>query len=105
IRSASLLGGKYEQLIDRESAYEALQKRAESVAIEGDAAPAGNGSKAAPQQDGGMMGSLNDFLFGSVGPRGGRREGVVQSVAKSMVRQTATRLVRGVLGSLIGGKR
>jgi hypothetical protein len=49
-----------------------------------------------------MMGSVNDFLFGSTGPRGGRRDGVVQSVVKSMVRRSATQLLRGVLGSLIG---
>ncbi len=105
IRAASLLGGKYENVIDRESAYEALQKRAESPVADGAGGAAANGAKEAPQADSGVMGALNDFLFGSVGPRGGRREGVVQSVAKSMVRQTATRLVRGVLGSLIGGKR
>jgi hypothetical protein len=44
--------------------------------------------------------AVSDFLFGSTGPRGGRREGVVQQVAKSMVRRTATQLLRGVLGSL-----
>jgi hypothetical protein len=30
---------------------------------------------------------------------------VVQSVAKSMVRNAANQLVRGLLGSLVGGKR
>lgn len=98
VRSASLLGGKYEQMIDRESAYEVLQKRAES-------APAGGAKGAQSAQDGGVVGVVNDFLFGSTGPRGGRRDGVVQSVAKSMARQTATRLIRGVLGSLLSGKR
>lgn len=97
IRAASLLGGKYEQVIDRESAYEALLKRTEGAgAADPSAAQAGKGAAAE-----GLMGTVNDFLFGSTGPRGGRREGVVQQVAKSMVRRTATQLLRGVLGSLV----
>ena len=104
IRSGSLLGGKYETMVDRESAYEALLKRAESTVAGGPAAASGS-AKGAQSEDNGVLGAVNDFLFGSTGPRGGRRDGVVQSVAKSMVRQTTTRLVRGVLGSLLGGRR
>ncbi|HLU79065.1 MAG TPA: helicase HerA-like domain-containing protein [Burkholderiaceae bacterium] len=98
LAAASLMAGKYQQAIDRESAYEILLKRAESM-------PVKNGSKAngKPEAaDSGVMGAVSDFLFGSTGPRGGRRDGVVQSVAKSMVRRAATQLVRGVLGSLTG---
>lgn len=99
LRSASLLGGKYQQAIDRESAYEILLKRAESLPQQNEA----NGKQAAASAaDNGMMGAVSDFLFGSTGPRGGRRDGVVQSVAKSMVRRAANQLVRGVLGSLTG---
>lgn len=111
IRSASLLGGKYDQVIDRESAYERLQKRAEggaaSSAAAGGPASAGAGANApgnAAQADSGLMGMVNDFLFGSTGPRGGRRDGMVQSVIKSQVRRTANQLIRGVLGSLTGRK-
>lgn len=97
--SASLIGGKYRTPVDRESAYEVLQKRAESM-------PVKNGSRAgadaATEKDEGMLGAVSDFLFGSTGPRGGRRDGVVQSVAKSMVRRAANQLVRGILGSLTG---
>jgi uncharacterized protein len=43
------------------------------------------------------------------GPRGGRREGVVDAVAKSAARTVgsspARELTRGVLGSLLGGRR
>ncbi|MDS1142049.1 DUF853 domain-containing protein [Pusillimonas sp. SM2304] len=102
IRSASLLGGKYDQTIDRESAYEVLQKRASAAAAEA-ANAKGKGGQAG--EDAGLMGTVNDFLFGSTGPRGGRRDGVVQSAVKSAVRSTATRLLRGVLGSLIGSQR
>jgi DNA helicase HerA-like ATPase len=99
IVAASLLGGKYDKLHDRESASEMLLKRTETRVAEQTqeaATPAGEG--------GGAMGVVSDFLFGSTGPRGGRRDGIVQSVAKSMVRRTATQLMRGVLGSLVGRK-
>ncbi|UHL64358.1 DUF853 domain-containing protein [Paralcaligenes sp. KSB-10] len=104
VRASSLLGGKYEQAIDRESAYEVLQKRVEGgSAPGGDAAGApASGARQGQAGTGGLLGTVNDFLFGSTGPRGGRREGVVQSVVKSVARQTASSLVRGVLGSLIG---
>lgn len=95
VRQASLLGGKYEKALDRESAYELLLQRAQSSG----ASP--EGATDAPAEAGdGMLGAVNDFLFGSTGPRGGRREGAVQSVAKSMMRQAANKLIRGVLGSL-----
>lgn len=96
--NGSLMGGKYQQALDRESAYEVLQKRAEEMPVQ-------NGAAATPAEtlrDDGILKSVNEFLFGSTGPRGGRRDGVVQSVAKSMVRRAANQLVRGVLGSLTG---
>ncbi|NYT26174.1 DUF853 domain-containing protein [Alcaligenaceae bacterium] len=96
--AASLMGGKYQQAVDRESAYEILLARAEQMPKQEAGAPQG----AARAGDNGLLGAVNDFLFGSTGPRGGRRDGVVQSVAKSMVRRAANQLVRGVLGSLTG---
>ncbi|MFV0282650.1 MAG: helicase HerA-like C-terminal domain-containing protein [Castellaniella sp.] len=113
IKTASPLVGKYEQTVDRESAYEILLQRVQSGAAEsaGNAGAAGATAGAArtagtsATQDDGITGALSDFLFGSVGPRGGHREGMVQSVAKSMVRNAANQLVRGLLGSLVGGRR
>ena len=54
------------------------------------------------------MGGLKDILFGSTGPRGGRREGMVDAMAKSAAARPASaiigrEIVRGVLGSLLGG--
>ncbi|SHG91790.1 helicase HerA-like C-terminal domain-containing protein [Pollutimonas bauzanensis] len=102
LRNASPLGGKYDRIIDRVSAYEVLQKRMEGGAAD-QPGPAGKGAAGKPPAaDAGFMGTVNDFLFGSTGPRGGRRDGVVQSVAKSVARRTANQLIRGVLGSLTG---
>lgn len=101
LRSVSPVGGKYEQVIDRDSAYEVLLKRTEGGAASAGAL-AGSAAGGNTQQAGGLLGTVNDFLFGSIGPRGGRRDGLVQSVAKSVARRTATQLIRGVLGSLTG---
>lgn len=102
VRQASLLGGKYEKALDRESAYELLQKRAEaSVDHTADTGKNASKTRQETQESDGVMAAVQDFLFGSTGPRGGRREGAVQSMAKSMMRQAANKLIRGVLGSLV----
>ncbi len=102
LRNGSMFGGKYDKAVDRESAYEILLARAEKGAGE-----RSQGSAKAAQQagDSGLLGTVNDFLFGSTGPRGGKRDGLVQSTVKSMVRREAGKLLRGVLGSLVGRKR
>jgi hypothetical protein len=101
IRVASMLGGKYEQAVDRESAYEVLHQRAQSRVHDVPPADAAGGSNS----EGGLAGTVSDFLFGSTGPRGGHRDGVVQSALKSAIRSTATQLVRGMLGALVGRRR
>ena len=56
-------------------------------------------------------GSLaNDILFGRRGPRGGRQstgliEAMANSAARSVGSQAGRALIRGVLGSLLGGRR
>ena len=106
LMAGSLVAGVYEKIVDRESAYETLKGRAAEVAAQ---APANGKVAPASAQDngGGLMGGLNDVLFGSTGPRGGRRDGLAQTMAKSAVRTMGTTLgkeiLRGVLGSLFGG--
>lgn len=97
IRS-SPIHGTYENLVDRESAFEILARRAQQAAAE---APAQGASKPG--------GFLNEMLFGSTGPRGGKREGLIEKAAGSAVRTVGNsigrEIVRGLLGSLFGGKR
>ncbi|MEG0975313.1 MAG: DUF853 domain-containing protein [Comamonas sp.] len=105
----SLVAGVYEATVDRESAYEIIKARAgETSAADGSKATAGSGGAAA-QADSGLMGTLNDMLFGTTGPRGGKKDGIVQSMAKSTARSFGTKLgnqiLRGVLGSIMGGKK
>ncbi len=110
LMNQSLVAGVYEKTVDRESAYEMLKARTADAA-EQTTAPAGTNSSSTgkPAQDGGLMGGLNDVLFGSTGPRGGKRDGLAQTMAKSAVRTMGTSLgreiLRGVLGSIFGGKK
>ncbi|ENA0610975.1 DUF853 domain-containing protein [Enterobacter bugandensis] len=94
--------GKYEDEVDRESAFEMLQKGVQAT-TEAQGAPAAKGQSVAV--DDGILGGLKDILFGTTGPRGGKRDGVVQTMAKSAARQVTSQIVRGMLGSLLGGRR
>ena len=100
----SLVAGVYEKEIDRASAYEMLQERAGAAASQINIAPNGGASAF-----GGMLGGLNDMLFGSTGSRGTKHDGLAQSMAKSAVRTMGStvgrEIIRGVLGTLFGGKK
>ncbi|MDR6888952.1 MULTISPECIES: helicase HerA-like domain-containing protein [Variovorax] len=101
----SLVAGVYEKTVDRESAYEKLKGRAETAPDAPAAKPGAKGAAESPE--GSSM--LNDLLFGSTGPRGGKRDGLVQTMAKSAVRTMGTsvgkEILRGVLGSIFGAKK
>jgi uncharacterized protein len=107
LMQASLVAGVYEKAVDRESAYEKLQNRVASSTAAGQAAP--NAGASGQNDSGGMMGGLKDVLFGTTGPRGGVHDGLAQSMARSAVRTMGSavgrEIIRGVLGSLFGGRR
>ncbi|QSI76388.1 helicase HerA-like C-terminal domain-containing protein [Niveibacterium microcysteis] len=103
----SLLYGHYEEVLDRESAYERLRG---APAGGNGAGKAANGTQApgqAPAEGGGLSSVLSGILFGTTGPRGAQHDGLVQTAAKSVVRtlgsQVGREIVRGVLGSILGG--
>lgn len=102
LQQDSLVAGVYEQTVDRESAFERLRGQAAAKPEPGSAAPAAN--EAAGEQS-----ALSELLFGRTGPRGGQHDGLVQTVAKSLARTVGSSLgqqiVRGVLGSLLGGSK
>jgi uncharacterized protein len=106
IRGA-VLYGHYEKVVDRESAYELLKGRAAAApAQEGQSAPPGRQQGDGEESGPSVLGSI---LFGTTGPRGGRHDGIVQTAAKSVARTVGSsvgrEIVRGVLGSLFGGRR
>ncbi|HWI16064.1 MAG TPA: helicase HerA-like domain-containing protein, partial [Burkholderiales bacterium] len=98
VNNASPLKGRYEQAIDRESAYEKLTAR-HSGGEDGTKAEGG----------GTILDTIGGWLGGSTGPRGGHREGAIEAAAKSAARaigsQVGREIVRGVLGSILGTKR
>ena len=105
--AGSLVAGTYEQAVDRESAYEKLAQRAGASAAPGGAgggAPAAGGTA-----DGGLLGSVGtvvkEALFGRTGPRGGQYDGMVQTVVKGEMRRMGREMLRGALGSLLGGRK
>ncbi len=119
----SPLFGRYEDMVDRESAFEMLEARAAEEAREAAAAQleaamsrhqtlednlgssrriGSRGQPAAPAPGGG--GILGSILTGG----GGRRQGAAEAMATSMARTVGTQLgrtlVRGVLGGLLKGR-
>ncbi|MEI8267187.1 MAG: helicase HerA-like domain-containing protein [Betaproteobacteria bacterium] len=113
LRQGSLVAGVYEATVDRESAFEKLKGRAAAAPdVRGAGAATGVPGVATPAETaagGGLLGGLSDILFGSTGPRGGRKEGLAEAAARSAMRSVGSavgrEIVRGVLGSLLGGGR
>jgi hypothetical protein len=133
--AGSLVAGAYEKVVDRESAYEKIKGRAAAGAADAAPAGAGNGGRSAPSMEGmpmptipggtagrggtaapapapaggGLGGVLKEVVLGTTGPRGGRHPGLAEKAASSAVRSIGSavgrEIIRGVLGSLLGGGR
>ena len=90
IIDGSVIFGHYEEAVDRESAYEILKRRAE---------------QAAPAPETSYTGSSQNQRQGV----GRQRETAVEAMAKSAARaigsQIGRQIIRGVLGSIFGGRR
>jgi len=115
VRAQSPLTGKYDTPVNRESAYELLAQRR--------AAPPSNepqGSKGEPQSSKESQGpfkeprerrpapsagqQIGDMVWGT-----GRRQGMVETMAKQAARtvgsQVGRQIIRGILGGILGGSR
>jgi hypothetical protein len=108
IIKSSVIYGHYEQVIDRESAYEIIKSRAADKHTEGEPLPVSESrAPQGPQND--VFGMLGGMLLGKTGPRGGHHPGVLDSMAKSAARsigsQVGREIFRGVLGGIFGGSR
>ena len=98
--SSSLVAGQYEQAVDRESAFEILQKKAEErmqQKAEADAAVAETKQQAAEEKAARQAARAPDTIFESIG------KSVARSASSSIGRQIGTQIVRGVLGGIFGG--
>jgi DNA double-strand break repair helicase HerA and related ATPase len=109
----SAVAGHYEQVVDRESAYEKLLARTEqrTGAASMPVPPsAGSPTPTQPAAVGsGLPAAIGALIFGTTGPRGGRHEGILDSAARSAARSVGSgvgrEILRGVLGSILGGRR
>jgi hypothetical protein len=122
--NSSDLKNTYDQTVDRESAYEKLRGRTNDRQAGGTAqasspktgtttgapppgVPAPGGGPAA--QGSAIGGELSGMIFGTTGPRGAHHEGLLEVAAKSATRAISSgagrQILRGVLGSLLGGKK
>jgi DNA helicase HerA-like ATPase len=101
VRSRSPVGSKYDTAVNRESAYEILNRRTSTVAPPVPP-PAGPSKPQAPTADAGSK--VNDWLWGTK-----RRQGMVETMAKQAARtvgsQVGRQILRGMLGGILGGSR
>jgi DNA helicase HerA-like ATPase len=110
IRQRSPVGAKYDTAMNRDSAAEMLAARADAKAAPSAAVPTAGGATAtgaaAPATTAGSPwgGAVHDALFGTK-----RRQGMVETMGKQVMRtmgsQIGRQILRGVLGSIFGGKR
>jgi DNA helicase HerA-like ATPase len=94
----SLVAGVYENVVDRESAYEKLKARhAETQA-----------PPAPPSSGGSIFGDVLGNVFGSgTGARSRQSAGgaLLNSAARAIGSEVGRQIIRGVLGSILGGRR
>ncbi len=108
IIASSLVAGVYEQAVDRESAYELLQARAGQAAPAPAAAQQGQTQTASQSQPASQPPSQPWYSVLTEGTGAtGRGDSILQTATKSVVRTMGTtvgrELVRGLMGSLLGG--
>ena len=87
IISRSPLNGRYEQILDRNSAYEMLQQRAEAAAAQ------------VPEP------TSDKIRRKPASRRQGVGEAMIKSAARTIGSQLGRQIMRGILGSLFGGRR
>jgi uncharacterized protein len=112
IIKSSVVAGVYETVVDRESAYERLKGKV--VASGGGAGTSAGTAASAPaggvagSSGGGWLESAGTALGGVLGSGGSRRgdtvvQAMVKSAARTMGSTVGRQIIRGVLGSLLGG--
>ena len=95
VMARSPIGGKYDSDVNRESAYEILARRRDEAAGGPSAsAKATADTPGPPRQDD----TLHDWLWGT-----GRRQGMVEAMAKQAARTVGSQLGRQILRGVLGG--
>ena len=112
IINSSPIAGHYENLVDRESAYEKLQARAGKKTQTAGAPPVAAGASASESaKPSGVLaealGTVTAAFQPTIGPRGAIHDSLATTMAKSAMRaassQIGRQVVRGILGGILGG--
>jgi len=94
VMANSPVRGKYDAMIDRESAYERLQARAKEAAVDVEAVAEAQAKTRATNV--------------APAPRASTRQSIGEAMAKSVVRSVGSsigrQIVRGILGSIFKGR-
>jgi len=102
----SLVAGVYEKVVDRESAFEKLRGRQGDATSTSTSAAGGLsdilGKVGLPGMGGGNGGGSGS---GSRSNREGVVEAAMKSAARAMASEAGRKIIRGVLGSILGGRR
>jgi DNA helicase HerA-like ATPase len=98
VMDESPVSGQYDKTVDRESAFEMLQKKAGAAA---DAAErSGDAPRGGQSSGGSVWGEVGDILVGS---GGSRRQSVAEAAMKSVVRSVGSSLGRALVRGILGG--
>ncbi len=99
VRSRSPVGAKYDTPVNRESAYEMLQRAVAPTSPVAPNAPSAPNAPNAPSTS-----KVDEFLWGTK-----RRQGMVETMAKQTARtvgsQFGRQILRGILGGILGSSR
>jgi uncharacterized protein len=106
---SSVVAGVYEKVVDRESAYEHLKARADQAPAAGSSGGVSTPSVGTPAHTGGISDWIPNIPGVTTRAPGQRGDTLAQAMAKSAVRTMGSTvgrtLVRGILGSLLGGSK
>ena len=98
VRAQSPIGGKYDNAINRESAYELLNQRRSGNATSNTTATANEAQTGQKTED---QGWFSELIFGNK-----RRQGLAQTLSKQAARtvgsQLGKQILRGILGGILG---
>jgi DNA helicase HerA-like ATPase len=101
VRALSPVGAKYDTAVNRESAHEILNRKAQpqSPVTPPSSAPSSPTQPAPPTPESGGLGQkMNEWLWGTK-----RRQGVVETMAKQTARTMGSRLGNQILRGVLGG--
>ena len=100
VRARSPVGTRYDQALDRESAFEKLAQRAEQPATEAAEKKPTKSKPAGAGDEHSWTDTARDMMLGT-----GRRQGMLEAFAKSAMRNVGGQLGRSILRGVFGSMR